>query len=137
MRTLKMVYTLWKMLDESNGDEINTRSINMSIWNCQKHGAMEEYNFIPIQDGPLSNEILADVSFLEMFGVIKMQNSYLKLNGFEGIDRLIEDSKSSYPSEIENIDTAIDEMKEKDLFVDEDKIIHYWKEELVELGIPF
>jgi len=137
MRTLKMVYTLWKMLDESNGDEINTRSINMSIWNCQKYGAMEEYNFLPIQDGPLSNEILADVSFLEMFGVINMQNSYLKLNGFEDIDRLIEECKSSYPSEIETIDTVIDEMKEKDLFVDEDKIIHYWKEELVELGIPF
>lgn len=137
MRTLKMVYTLWKMLDESNGDKINTRSINMSIWNCQKYGAMEEYNFLPIQDGPLSNEILADVSFLEMFGVIKMRNSYLKLNGFEDIDRLIEESKTYYPSEIKIIDTVINEMKEKDLFVDEDKIINYWKDELVELGIPF
>jgi hypothetical protein len=137
MRTLKMVYTLWKMLGESNGDEINTRSINMSIWNCQKYGAMEEYNFVPIQDGPLSNEILADVSFLEMFGIIKIQNSYLKLNGFEDIDSLIEESKSSYPSEIETIDTVIDEMKEKDLFVDEKKIIHYWKGELGELDISF
>ena len=134
MRTLKMLYMLSKMLDEAN-ENINTRSVNMSVWNCQKKGAMIEYNFLLIQDGPLSNEILADVSFLEMLGIINIHDFNLEFNGTENTERLIKESKDSFPIDVETIDNVVKEMKEKDILNNEDKILNYWKDELIELGI--
>lgn len=140
MRTLKLIWMLNEMLEsikEESFEEINSNSINIGIWNCQKLGAMEEYNFLPIQDGPLSTDVFTDICLLKMFGIIDIHESDIKFNKSHDIPALISKSEDIYSEEVGIMRTVIKKMKDDNLLVDEDKIFEHWESELDELNISF
>ncbi len=134
MRSYKMVYLLSEMLKPYG--KVNTRSVNMAVWECQKQGVMEDYVFLPIGDGPLSQEILSDVAYLEMVGVVKIEDDLLKL-GYYDVSEIIKRVPWLYPEEASVIGKVAGDMADRDLLLDENKILEYWRGELEKLGFDF
>ena len=130
-----MLYLLDRM--SAPYGKIHTRSVNMCVWECQKRGSdvFDDYGFLPIGDGPLSQEILADVSFLKMLGEIRFENDMLVTDYSEGVKDIVGEALGLYPDLVKVVDPVVKDMKARNLLLDEDEILSYWQSELRELNI--
>jgi len=130
-----MLYLLDRM--SAPYGKIHTRSVNMCVWECQKKGydALDDYGFLPIGNGPFSEEILSDVCFLEMLGEIRFEGDMLLLNYSEEIKDIVSRVSGLYPDLIKVVDSVVESMKARNLLLNEDEILSYWQSELRELNI--
>ena len=132
MRTPKLVYMLNKMLEPYG--EINTRSVNLGIWECQKQGAMKDYGFLPISDGPLSKELFADIALLKNKShIIEIVDDKIRSNDND-MPEIAAYASSKYPDEAEVIRYVVDYMRQNDLLTNEENIKKCWYKELNELN---
>lgn len=129
------------LLDRMSGPygKIHTRSVNMCVWECQKRksGVFDDYGFLPIGDGPLSQEILADVSFLKMLGEIRVEDDTLVPDYSEEIKALAFRASGLYPDLVKVVGSVVEDMKVRNLLLDEDEILSYWQSELDALNFDF
>ena len=132
MRTPKLVYMLNEMLKPYG--EINTRSVNLGIWECQKQGAMKDYGFLPISDGPLSKELFADIALLKNKShIIEIVDDKIRSNDND-MPEIAAYASSKYPDEAEVIRYVVDYMRQNDLLTNEENIKKCWYKELNELN---
>ncbi len=130
-----MLYLLDRMCEPYG--KIHTRSVNMCVWECQKRGSdvFDDYGFLPIGDGPLSQEILSDVSFLRMLGEIKFEDDMLVLDYSEEVKAIVCKVLGLYPDLAKVVDSVVEDMKARNLLLDEPEILSYWQSELDKLNI--
>ncbi|MCK4927044.1 MAG: hypothetical protein KAS11_01130 [Candidatus Aenigmarchaeota archaeon] len=135
MRTYKMLYLLDRM--SAPYGKIHTRSVNMCVWECQKRGydVLDDYGFLPIGDGPLSQEILSDVCFLGMLGEIRIEDDMLVTNYSGEVKAIVGRVSCLYPDLVKVVDPVVKDMKARNLLLDEPEILSYWRSELDKLNI--
>ena len=132
MRTPKLVYMLNEMLKPYG--EINTNSINLGIWECQKQGAMKDYDFLPISDGPISKELFADIALLKNKShIIEIVDDKIRSNDND-MSEIAAYASSKYPDEAEVIRNVVGYMGQNDLLTNEENIKKCWYKELNELN---